>query len=379
MSLRSFDLEVYFARYEEACRHNLASSNPQPLTQARLLEYASENQLQRFHDLSLAAVPTFGSDSLRTEIARRFDSISCDDLLCFAGAEEGIYVAMQVLLGRGDHCIVVTPNYQAAETLPASLCEVSALPLRADDHWAFDLDRLRDTLRANTRMISINFPHNPTGKLISRQTLTELVEICDRRGIYLFSDEVYRGLEFDECSRLPNVADIYDRGLSLNVTSKALALPGLRVGWIACRERELLQDMERFKHYLSICNSTPSELLAEIALANADRIIAHNLQAIRRNLDLLSAFMSAHAEHFHWSMPDAGCIGFPEYTGPGGGKQFVERARQDAGVFMLPGCVFRSELGFEYPNHFRISFGRDGVADSLAALERLFPDRVINA
>ena len=123
-----------------------------------------------------------------------------------------------------------------------------------------------DAIKQNTRLIAINFPHNPTGKLISKEKLNTLIEISRKHGIYLFSDEVYRLMERKEEIRLPQIADIYEKGLSLNVMSKAYGLPGLRIGWIASKDIELLDKMERMKHYLSICNSSPSELLSIIAL-----------------------------------------------------------------------------------------------------------------
>ncbi len=121
-------------------------------------------------------------------------------------------------------------------------------------------------LRPNTKLVSINFPNNPTGSVLERGRFDELVGLCRKRGLYLFSDEVYRLIERDESIRLPQVGDVYERGLSLNVMSKAYGLPGLRIGWIMSRDRDVLQRMERYKHYLSICNSAPSEYLAAAAL-----------------------------------------------------------------------------------------------------------------
>ena len=101
---------------------------------------------------------------------------------------------MQVLLKPGDHAIVLTPNYQSAETVPLSICEVSGVALDATQGWTLDVNGLRDAIRPNTRLVSINFPNNPTGAIPSKETLIELTDLCRDKGLWLFSDEVYRGV-----------------------------------------------------------------------------------------------------------------------------------------------------------------------------------------
>jgi aspartate/methionine/tyrosine aminotransferase len=306
--------------------------------------------------------------ALRQAIAATYDNISPDEVLTFAGAEEGIFAAMQVLLGPDDHAIVITPNYQAAETVPASICQVTGLALRPDDNWELDIDALRKALRANTKVISINCPHNPTGKVFSQHTLSQIVAIARHAGIHLFSDEVYRLLERDASIRLPQVADIYERGLSLNVMSKAYGLPGLRIGWIASKDKDLLSRMERAKHYLSICNSGPSEVLALIALNARDRILLRNLDIIAANLTLLDQFFADYPDLFQWSIPDGGCIAYPRYDGHDGVENFCRELVEQTGVLLLPASVYTSELTNTPTDRFRIGFGRANMAESLSVL-----------
>lgn len=368
MNLPDFELEVYFETHKAGTSHNLGSSHPHAMKLPELLALATDEQRERFETMSFSAVPAIGHEPLRVAIAKLYGTLTAEQILCFAGAEEGLFTAMQCLLAAQDHCIVITPNYQAAETVPASICAVTAVPLDSDRDWALDLDRLHDSLRPNTRLVSINFPHNPTGKLITRDELSAIVELCAARGIYLFSDEVYRLLEFDPGKRLPAVADLYDRGLSLNVTSKAYAMPGLRAGWIASKDRAALDRMHRYKHYLSICSSTPGEFLAEIAISNTDRIVAQNLALVLRNLALVARFIAAHGDVLSWRPPDAGCIAFPRYSGPEGAEAMVRQAREDAGIFMLPPSVFRTSFGVTHLDRFRIGFGQRDAGESLHAL-----------
>ncbi len=255
---------------------------------------------------------------MRAEIAKTYDSIRPEHLLCFAGAEEGIYVVMRVLLSKDDHAIVITPNYQAAETVPLSICDVTGVALDINRNWALDVDKIEDAIRPNTKLIAINFPNNPTGKIIPQASLDAIVALCRTHGIWLFSDEVYRLIERDPAIRLPQVADIYEKGISLNVMSKAYGLPGLRIGWIACQDRDMVVRFERYKHFLSICNSAPSEVLARIALKSRDKILAKNRDIVSQNIAWLNAFFAEFPDLFDWREPDGGCVGFIRYHGPDG-------------------------------------------------------------
>ncbi|KQV20036.1 MULTISPECIES: aminotransferase class I/II-fold pyridoxal phosphate-dependent enzyme [unclassified Kitasatospora] len=366
--LPDFRLETYFSRWEFTARHHLTASDAQTMTLSELLTLADAGDREAFEHLPLGYTETFGDPGLREAIAATYDLARPDDVICFAGAEEALYLAMNVLLGPGDHAVVVTPNYQAAETIPLALCEVTGVALDPDQDWALDLDRVRAALRPNTRVLSVNFPNNPTGKVIDAADFAALVQLCEERGIHLFSDEVYRGLERDPARTLPQAADLSPRALSLNVTSKALGLPGLRIGWIACRDGELRSRLERAKHYTTICNSAPSEVLARIALKARDTIIDRNRALLAANLPLFDAFFADFAELFDWQAPDGGCVAYPRYLGAEGVETFCTRLVEEAGVLLLPASIYRSELTPTPTDRFRIGLGRRDPEAGLAAL-----------
>lgn len=367
-ALPEFRLETFLSGWEFTARYHLCASDMETMSQADLLAMASDDERRSWDTLRLGYIETFGTPALRRAIADTYEDIDANDVLAFAGAEEGLFAAMQVLLGADDHAIVVTPNYQSAETVPGALCAVTAVGLDRDDDWNLDLDKVRDALRPNTRLISINFPHNPTGKIISPAVFEELISIARTNGIYLFSDEVYRLLERDPSKRLPQVADVYEKGLSLNVMSKAYGLPGLRIGWIATRDRDVLNRMERMKHYLSICNPAPAELLATIALHARDRILERNRGIVNDNLRVLNEFFAEHADLFEWREPDGGCIGYPRYLGADGVESFCARLVNEAGVLLLPASVYRSDYGPSPADHFRIGYGRLNMTEGLDAM-----------
>jgi aspartate/methionine/tyrosine aminotransferase len=368
--LRPFALEVFFSKWEFTARHHLCASDMQSMTLSELLGMADAGDRAAWDALYLGYTETWGAPSLREVISSTYDSVADSGILTFVGAQEGIFAVMHALLGPADHAITVIPNYQSVESVPLSICETSGVALDAARNWDLDLNKVAAVIRPNTRVICINFPHNPTGKVISRTTLEELISICRARGIYLFSDEVYRLAERRPEMTLPQVADIYERGISLGVLSKSYGLPGLRVGWVACKDADLLRRTERMKHYSSICGSAPSELLAQIALKARERILARNRGLIAKNLPLLDTFFSEHEDLFEWYLPDGGCIGYPRYLGPGGVEDFARRLVEESGVLLLPASVYQSDLGPTPGDRFRIGYGRDNMEAGLAAMRR---------
>ena len=368
--MRDFALEAYFSRWSGSVRHNLAASDSETVGMADLLARADPEDAARWQDLRLAYTAPRGAPWLRQTIAEGYEAVAPDDIVCFAGAGEGIHVAMHALLGRDDHAIVIVPNYQSAETIPRGLCAVSGVALDAARGWTLDIDAVADAFRPGTRLVAINFPNNPTGKILERDRFDALVALCRSRGAWLFSDEVYRLIERDPAQRLPQAADVYERGVSLNVLSKAYGLPGLRIGWIACRDRAVASRLERLKHYLSLCNSAPSEVLSNIALKSGSALLDRNRRLADRNLALVDRFFAAHPALFAWHRPEGGVIGYPRYVGAEGVEAFAQRLIERSGVLVLPASLFRSDLVSLPDDRFRIGFGRANLPESLDALER---------
>lgn len=365
MRIADFALERYFARWEFHVRHVLCASDLEPLPLADLVALADGETRRLWDTLRLGYTESAGHPLLRAEIARLYDTTASDDVLTFTGAEEGIFLAMHALLSDGDHAIVAWPAYQSLYEVARSVgATVSLVPVD-DRGWELDPDRLLAELRPNTRVIVVNFPHSPTGALLPRDAFEYLTRATEARGITLFSDEVYRYLEIDETARLPAAVDLGQRTLSLGVMSKTFALAGLRVGWIATHDRELLDRMNRLKDYTTICGSAPSEILALMALRARNHVIARSRDIIARNLPLLDAFFGRHETRFSWVRPRAGSVGFPRLctNAPGAVDNFCARLVEREGVLLLPGSQF------DHPgNHFRIGFGR---ADMPQALEKL--------
>ncbi len=363
MNLPPFKLERYFAQYEFKIEHLLSPSDCEPLRLDELLALADPESRELWENLRLAYTESQGLPLLREEISHQFARIPPEKVLA-AAPEELIYIAMQVLLRPGDRVAAVFPAYQSLYELAGSLgCRVEPWRFRAGENgWELALEELEAMARDGLRMIVINFPHNPTGCLPSRQTLERIVAVAERCGAYLFSDEMYRLLELDPATRLPPVCDLYSKGISLSGLSKSFALPGLRLGWLAAQEQEFIERCLAFKDYTTICSSAPSEVLGLMALRAAGTILERNLQLIRCNLQECEQFFAAHPAQFRWLPPQAGSIAFPRWLGPGSVEEFSRQLIDRQGVMIVPGEIF------DFPGHFRVGLGR---RDLPAGLQRV--------
>ncbi len=373
--MRNFELEKFFAEWEFKAKYHMTASDLESWTVKEILELdgSAESDLD---NMWLGYTEVRGGPEVRQAIAETYDTLSADDILCFCGANEGIYATMRGLLQKGDHAIVVVPNYQSHETVPLEICQVTGVVLHEENDWRIDMDEVRAAIRPNTKLMVMNFPNNPTGAVMPKEDLDTLIAILREHGIYLFSDEVFRLMELDEADRMPQIADIYEKGISLNVMSKAYGLPGLRVGWIASKDAEALQLIEDYKHYLSMCNSAPSEFITTVALQNREPILHRNRELTRTNLAQLDTFLADYPELFSWVRPKGSCIGFVRYSGEEGVESFCKTLLVDHGILFLPASLYQSELLHFNAQHFRIGFGRGQVfKDGMVALRQAIESR----
>jgi len=374
VSLPDFRLEVFLGRWEFAARHHLTASDAQTLTVGELLALAGDEGRAALEELPLTYSPTWGAEPLLAAIAATYGpEIGPEHVLTFAGAEEAMFWALLELVGPGDHAVVTVPGYQSMESVPVTCgADVDGWLVRQDasssSGWRLDLDELAGLLKPSTKLVAINLPHNPTGHLMPRADFEALVGLCDERGIRLFSDEVYRGLELDPGTALPQAADCSPTAISLNVLSKAYGLPGLRLGWVVCRDRALLERLERRKHYTSICSPGPSEVLGTIALEHGDAIRERNRSIIAANRPVFADFFAERADLFTFKPPAGGCVSFPRWLGAEPAGDWCRRLVQEAGVVLLPADIYSSELATVPTDRFRIGVGRRDPEPALAAL-----------
>lgn len=353
MKVEPFALERFFARHEFSARHMLCASDCETFSISELLAM-EPGAAAEFSALRLGYTETGGDPALRNEIAGLYEGIGADDVLVFAGAQEAIFVFMNAVLSAGDHLVVHTPCYQSLAAVAEAIgCQVTRWESQASRGWALDPDWLSGQITSSTRVVVVNFPHNPSGYLPEAARFERIVAGVRQRGLFLFSDEVYRFLEYHAEDRLPAACEIYENGVSLGVMSKAFGLAGLRLGWVACRNRELLRAMVELKDYTTICTAAPSEYLSALALRHRREILGRNLGIICRNLEYLGAFFEKHQRFFAWQLPKAGPVVFPAVSFAGASDDFCAGLLADQGVLLLPGRVFGDAA-----QHFRIGLGR---------------------
>lgn len=360
MKVEPFALERFFARHEFQARHVLCASDCESYSLSELLAM-EPGAAEAFSGLRLGYTETAGHPDLRREIAGLYQGISAADILVFAGAEEAIFVFMNAMLKAGDHLVVHAPCYQSLASVAAAAgCLVTRWEAADGQGWSLDPEWLSRQITPATRAVVVNFPHNPSGYLPAAELFAQITDIARQRGLFLFSDEVYRFLEYKAEDRLPAACEIYEKGVSLGVMSKAFGLAGLRLGWVACRNHEILRAMAELKDYTTICTAAPSEFLSLLALRHRQEILGRNLEIIGRNLEYLDVFFEKHERFFSWQRPRAGPVAFPAVTFAKSSDDFCAGLLANQGVLLLPGRVFGAAA-----QHFRIGFGRRDFREGL--------------
>jgi aspartate/methionine/tyrosine aminotransferase len=372
MDIAPFQLERYFARYEFNARYLLSSSDCEALTMAELLSLADGETKSLWNSLKLGYTESLGHPLLRAEIAALYREITNEDVLA-AVPEEGIFLLMHALLSAGDHVVCTFPGYQSLYEVARSVgCAVSLWEPVEDNGWKFDVEDLMRLVQPNTRLIVVNFPHNPTGALPAQAEFSAILEIARERGIYVLSDEMYRFLELEAGTTLPAACDLYERAVSLGGLSKTFGLPGLRTGWLATRDREILQKASTLKDYTTICGSAPGEVLAIVALRAKETIIPKQVERTRKNQEILEAFFARYADLFQSNPARGGSICFPRMLKVESTYDFCEELVLEAGIMLLPSRVF--QFGDQ---HMRFGFGRANLAEVLERfgdyLDEYFP------
>jgi aspartate/methionine/tyrosine aminotransferase len=364
MQPRPFALERYFARYEFSARFLLSSSDCDGLPMAELLSWADDESRALWDGLSLGYTESPGHPLLRREIAGLYEGVEPDEIIEFV-PEEAIFTAMHCLLEPGDHVICTYPGYQSLHQLAEDMgCRVDQWTPHEDRDWCFDPADLEALMKPETKLVIVNFPHNPTGFLPSRADFERVVEIVRQVGAYLFCDEMYRFLEQDPVDRLPSAVELYDKAVVLFGMSKTYGLAGCRTGWLVCHDEEARARFQAYKDWLTICGSAPSEILSLIGLRNHDRIVQRNVSLIRSNVEALASFAAAHPDFIAYTPPLAGSITFARLLSEQGSMDFAERVVKKAGIMVAPSALY----GYG-DHHIRIGFGRQVFPQALERLD----------
>jgi aspartate/methionine/tyrosine aminotransferase len=344
MNIAPFAVEQWMNAHETKCRFNLAETCVESLTIAELLDMAGRRAtiLEELLPLKMTYGAIEGSDRLRTAIAGLYTSRSPEDVLVTHGAIGANALVYQALVAAGDRIVTILPTYQQHYSIPESMgADVQRLHLQADNGYLPDLEELRRLVTPGTKLIAFSNPNNPTGSLMERALLEEVVRIAASVNAYILSDEVYRGTTQDHDTLTPSIADLYPRGISTGSMSKAFSLAGFRLGWI-CGPSEVLRAAEIHRDYNTISVGILDDLFSSIALENRDKILARSRRLVRTNLATLDRWMQSESA-LSYVKPRAGTVTLLKYAVDIPSQEFCVRLLEETGVLFTPGSAFEIE------------------------------------
>ena len=368
MEIAPFKTEHFFAQYEFTTPYQLCNSDCETTTVEELLKMADVSMDELGH-LSLGYTETLGHPQLREAIAETYARVNTDDVVMLATPVEGIYLVARAVLNPGDEVIVLSPAYDALINMfehvvgPSNVRRWEFVPDENNSRWELDFDQLRKLISPKTKMLVVNFPHNPTVYLPTQDQLSEIVDVVEQKELILFCDEMYFGLIHSGTPEISSAANLTGRTIVLSGLSKTYGLPGLRTGWLVIQDEALRQNVINWKCYTSICASAPSEFLSLAAWKVRDQLRDRSIAQIEHNLGLANSFFARWPELFTWRKPIAGSVALVGMHVPSV-TDFAIQLIEQAGVLILPAATLGSD-----DQHMRMGFGRAGFGEALEKFE----------
>lgn len=345
MEIKAFSVEEWMNAYETSAVYNIAETCVDSLTLEELVTLDGTNPDDFFHslyNLKLTYGHIEGSPAFRQLVANLYSTMQPHNILPMNGGIGANFLVFYSLVQPGDHVVSVHPTYQQIYEVPQSFgATVDLLTLRPENNFLPDLDELRSLVRPNTKLICINNPNNPTGAVMERGILAQIVEIARSCGAYVLCDEVYRNLLQEDEADVPSIVDLYEKGISTSSVSKALSLAGLRLGWIAAGQ-EVIAECMKHRDYTTITCGMLDDILAVHALKNYDEILKRNRKIVRENLAILDEWVKKEPS-FSYVKPRAGTTALLKYDLPVPSVTFCTGLLAQTGAFLTPGVCFDLE------------------------------------
>ncbi len=373
MKLDNFKLEVFFGKHEFTAPYLLTQSDCESMSVNDVLAF-EPGAKEEFLNGWLGYTEVAGDPKLRETIAKLYSEMTPENIIVHVGAQEPIFNFMNVSLDKGDHIISQFPIYQSLYSVADNIgCQVSKWEIHHNGTgWYMDFDELEAMIQPNTKVISVNNPNNPTGFIFSEEEMKKIAEIARKHDIYIISDEVYKGLEHDGVKR-PWFADLYEKAISVGVMSKSYGLAGLRTGWIATRDEDMLGKMMKMKHYTTICSCSTGEFLSTVALKHSDEILDRKMEIIKENLKLAETYLTRYPDLFEYNRPMAGPIAFHKVNVDMPIREFVDKVVEESGVLLLGADIYDYD-----GQYFRMGYGRKNFPKSLEVFEEYLKKNIID-
>ncbi|KAK5740039.1 hypothetical protein LTR17_004937 [Elasticomyces elasticus] len=368
-----FAVEQWMDKYETTAKYNIAETCCASISLEELASLSENKECKASDIIDLSAIQNYGeirgSTPLRNNLSRLYSSkvgtpLPPDNVLITPGAIAANFMLLYALLKPGDHVICHYPTYQQLYSVPASLgAEVELWKSRPDNKWLPDFDELKAMVKDNTKMIILNNPQNPTGQVLPKSLLQQIVDLAASKDVIVFSDEVYRplfhGITPMDKDFPPSILSMgYKNTIATGSLSKAYSLAGIRVGWLASRNRDIIEQCASVRDYTTISVSQLDQQVAAFALSpdTLHSLLGRNIQLAKANLELIERFVIKHDEYCSYTKPVAGATAFVKFERDGkpiDAKVFCETLQAKTGVMFLPGDV---GFGEEWKGYVRIGY-----------------------
>jgi len=371
MHIKPFGIEMWMNEFEDHCTFNLAETCIKSMTIAELLTISgrNENITEELSKMKMTYGEITGSTRLRSQIASLFENKTSENVIVTHGAIGANSLVYNTLINKGDKVVSILPTYQQHYSIPASLgADVHVLKIRPENNFLPDLSELKQLIKDDTKVIALTNPNNPTGSLIDKEMLTEIVSYARSCGAFIICDEVYRGTNQSGAKYGTSIADLYENGISTGSMSKTYSLAGLRLGWITANP-EILNNVFIHRDYNTISVGMLDDFFATIALESREKIAVRNTKIIRDNLSILDAWVNNEPK-FSYVKPKAGTTAFLKYDFDIPSRDFCIEILKQTGVLFAPGSAMEME------GWVRIGYANDSkiLKDGLEKVSKYLPN-----
>ena len=355
MKIKPFAVEEWMNAWEVGAKYNIAETCVDSVSIDELFELLGENKdafLQEFCSRRLTYGDIEGAPAFKKGICKLYKTISPDDIVPTHGATGANHHVFYSLIEPGDRVISIMPTYQQLYSIPESYgADLQIVNLSKDNGYLPDIEEIKKLAVPGTKMICINNPNNPTGALIDRAYMKQIISIARQVDAYILCDEVYRHLTQTDiwCD---SIADLYEKGISVSSMSKVFSLAGLRLGWIATHDKSVIKTCLSHRDYNLISCGMFDEAVASIALKHSDKLLQRNRNIVRKNLCILDKWVQSES-HVEYVKPHAGTTALVYYDLPIDSYTFCENMYRETGAFVTPGDCF------EEPFSMRIGYACD--------------------
>ncbi len=373
MKIKPFLVEEWMNAYEAGARYNIAETCVDSVSLDELWQLTGADGEAFWRDFCsrrLTYGDITGFPAFREGICGLYRSMKPENIIPTHGAAGANHHLFYSILEPGERVVSLMPTYQQLYSIPESFgAELEILPLRESEGFLPNPEELKKLVTPNTKLICLNNPNNPTGALMSRELLMQIVEIAKSVNAWILCDEVYRHLTQEDiwCE---SIVDLYDRGISVSSMSKVFSLAGLRLGWIATHDEDVIRACLSHRDYNLISCGMFDERVAAVALQHRDALLARSRKIVRGNLKILDAWVVSEPR-VRYVRPQAGTTALVFYDVPLDSYPFCERMFRETGAFVTPGDCFGQ------PRSMRIGYAcdpqvlREGLAAVSAFLRRL--------